>query len=336
MDFLKNKICWIEKEGKVLTNRKSFTELKNYNNAFFKINDSFEKADWTKEPTKSLKQLYKERAQQLRDNYDYLILYFSGGSDSITVLNSFLNNDIPLDEVVINSFPEIEKDILNCNYAKEYLKLRSFSGKITINDINLKKLNLINEKQLWFNDERNNFSGLLPSLTRFYVDFYEENNLINYTRRSGNIGHVFGADVPKLVRYENSFYCQISYSEYTNFGLNEKSIPFFMPVEFPEVLIKQCHVLAKFMLKHNLYKEQDCKISIRDEFNPKMFSAKTGGRPENQFLSGSESKLILTTYMCDDRFKDLYSNSLYKEFIKPRMEKKNQLNLNKMFLLFEF
>ena len=44
----------------------------------------------------SLNQLYKERAQQLRDSYDYLILYYSGGADSHNVLMSFINNNIKL------------------------------------------------------------------------------------------------------------------------------------------------------------------------------------------------------------------------------------------------
>lgn len=336
MDSLKNKICWIENDNGIITNRKYFTELTSYTNTLFKVHESFENADWTIEPIKSLKQLYKERAQQLRDNYDYLILYLSGGADSVTVLNSFVDNNIWLDEVVINSFPEINKDVLNCNYAKEYLKKKSYSGKITINNIDMRKLNTINEKQLWFKDEDNNFSGLLPGLTRSYIDFFEENNLIQYTRRHGKIGHVFGADVPKLVRSDDAFYCQITYSEFTNFGLHAKSIPFFVPVDFPEVFIKQCHVLAKFMLRTGLKEEKDCKISIRDEFNPLMFSAKTAGRPQNQFLAGSESRLVLDTYMIDDRFKDLYSNSLYKDYLKPRMLKKNQLNLNRSFLIFKF
>jgi hypothetical protein len=41
-----------------------------------------------------LKTLYKERAQQLRDNYDELILYYSGGSDSHNILHTFLQNNI--------------------------------------------------------------------------------------------------------------------------------------------------------------------------------------------------------------------------------------------------
>lgn len=48
-----------------------------------------------------LKTLYQQRAQQLRDEYDYLILYFSGGADSYNVMRSFIDNDIKLDEVCV-------------------------------------------------------------------------------------------------------------------------------------------------------------------------------------------------------------------------------------------
>jgi hypothetical protein len=49
----------------------------------------------------SLKKLYQQRAQQIRDSYDYLILYFSGGADSYNVLRSFIDNGIKLDEVCV-------------------------------------------------------------------------------------------------------------------------------------------------------------------------------------------------------------------------------------------
>ena len=48
-----------------------------------------------------LKTLYKERAQQLRDSYDELILYYSGGADSHNILHTFLENNIKLDYVFV-------------------------------------------------------------------------------------------------------------------------------------------------------------------------------------------------------------------------------------------
>ena len=60
----------------------------------------FSQIDTTIEPQIDLRDLYRMRAQQLRDRYDYIRLEFSGGSDSTTVLYSFINNNIHLDEVV--------------------------------------------------------------------------------------------------------------------------------------------------------------------------------------------------------------------------------------------
>lgn len=49
-----------------------------------------------------LPSLYKDRAQQLRDKYNYLILKYSGGSDSHNILMAFLKNNIKLDAIYVN------------------------------------------------------------------------------------------------------------------------------------------------------------------------------------------------------------------------------------------
>jgi hypothetical protein len=65
------------------------------------FNDSFfSSIDWTQEPTETLEELYIERARQLRDQYDYLVLFFSGGADSHNILNAFVNGGVHLDEIV--------------------------------------------------------------------------------------------------------------------------------------------------------------------------------------------------------------------------------------------
>jgi hypothetical protein len=61
----------------------------------------WENFDRTKLGKVPLNVLYKDRAQQLRDTYDYLILYFSGGADSFNILKTFLDNNIKLDEVCV-------------------------------------------------------------------------------------------------------------------------------------------------------------------------------------------------------------------------------------------
>jgi asparagine synthetase B (glutamine-hydrolysing) len=54
---------------------------------------------WDQEPKESLSELYRQRAQQIREQYDYVVLWFSGGADSTNILNAFIDNNIKLDEV---------------------------------------------------------------------------------------------------------------------------------------------------------------------------------------------------------------------------------------------
>lgn len=62
--------------------------------------DFFSQYDWTQEPVESLDQLYKNRAKELREQYDYVVLYYSGGYDSANMLHAFLDNGIYPDEIL--------------------------------------------------------------------------------------------------------------------------------------------------------------------------------------------------------------------------------------------
>src|SRR5210317_1743936 len=70
-----------------------------HNITYSLFDTSLENYDWTVEPAESLDELMRQRALQLRDTYTYLKLWFSGGSDSTTVLRVFLENNIPIDEI---------------------------------------------------------------------------------------------------------------------------------------------------------------------------------------------------------------------------------------------
>lgn len=86
----------------------------NFNNQFYL--DEIKKP----RPSVSLTDLYKERAQQLRDTYEYLILAYSGGVNSHNVLRSFIDNKIKLDEVWVD-WPKqlIEKSGYTLSLSKE-------------------------------------------------------------------------------------------------------------------------------------------------------------------------------------------------------------------------
>jgi hypothetical protein len=67
---------------------------------FYYYDREFVKVDWTTEPTTSLSELYRQRAQQIRDSYEYVILCYSGGIDSTVMLETFYYNNIHIDEIL--------------------------------------------------------------------------------------------------------------------------------------------------------------------------------------------------------------------------------------------
>jgi len=73
----------------------------------------FNKIKWQEAPAVALKELYRIRAQQLREKYDWIRIEASGGGDSTTAIYSFLLNGIHLDEVVFRYPKTGEKDVHN-------------------------------------------------------------------------------------------------------------------------------------------------------------------------------------------------------------------------------
>jgi hypothetical protein len=59
----------------------------------------FDHYNWFVEPVEPLKYWYRKRAEQIREKYDYVVIWFSGGADSHNVLMSFVENNIFVDEI---------------------------------------------------------------------------------------------------------------------------------------------------------------------------------------------------------------------------------------------
>jgi hypothetical protein len=89
------------------------TRTNSSNIKFHFFDEVYGTVDWSKEPQQTLDQLYAYRAQELRDQYDYIALSFSGGADSSNVLRTFLKNKIKLDEVVVWYPVEATEKMLN-------------------------------------------------------------------------------------------------------------------------------------------------------------------------------------------------------------------------------
>jgi hypothetical protein len=82
---------------------------KDSNVTYHWYDDIWSEFDKSKLGSSSLQHLYRQRAQQLRDEYDYLTLHYSGGADSHNILMTFVQNNIHLDNIFTN-WPKIAID----------------------------------------------------------------------------------------------------------------------------------------------------------------------------------------------------------------------------------
>jgi hypothetical protein len=61
----------------------------------------YDQLNWLKEPHESFDELMLAHARNLRNRYERVVLLWSGGTDSHTIYNTFVRNNIHIDEIVV-------------------------------------------------------------------------------------------------------------------------------------------------------------------------------------------------------------------------------------------
>lgn len=230
--------------------------------------------DWKIDPTPTvnLAELYRRRAQSIRDRYSYVILLYSGGPDSKNILDVFVNNGIHIDEIVnINSYAQTgvsENTVHNADYVNnviptlEYLQtVPGFKSRITILDeVELMKKHLAfythTDNHVAFG--ANLFHGSAnmhitkPVWTRYVPHIWEK------IVRGEKVCVVLGADKPMLQlingRYAVVFGDLAQNGGFSYYDDDFKHIDimeqFYQSAETADIVIKQSHILKDFMNSH--------------------------------------------------------------------------------------
>lgn len=246
------------------------------------FNDAvFAAFDWTQEPQESLPELYRQRAQQIRDEYDYLVLFYSGGADSTNILQTFLNNDIKLDEIAQFYSLEGDKGDADANFNAEVVKVAiPWSLKI-VDQHQYIKHRVIDQSQLIeqiyeqpeirhdfiFQQNTtispNNFARVyLRKFVKDYADMID---------KGVKVAFIWGAEKPRLSMVDGK-YClrfQDLVDNCVSPLLQQNDFPgwydelFYWSPEFTRGLIKQAHTIRRglFTLPVN-------SVNFTTEFQP--------------------------------------------------------------------
>ena len=231
--------------------------------------DVYGSIDWTIPIEVPLTELYRLRAQQIRDTYDYVCLHFSGGADSNNVLHSFIDNGIFIDEIIMflpesdvknlnnydrsnrNSFAEIEFEAKR--RLHEYRNIIHPDTKIRQFDISTPLFEILKIDN-WFEYNPPETNAGIVMIAREYSTFNDFKK-ISDLNESKKIAHIIGTDKP-LVYYDGTdYYCYFSDSNAYHTGaidnvrsrfLNNCFTEFFYwSRDLPEIVIKQAQEVKK-------------------------------------------------------------------------------------------
>jgi hypothetical protein len=234
--------------------------------------DVFDRYTWDQEPEIGLRELYRMRAQQLREKYDYIRLEVSGGGDSSTAAYSFINNGIHLDEVVFRYPKTGEKNVTDDPFntkpentlsewryaAQPLLKWIADNApqtKITIHDYSEDMLASGHEED-WVFRTKDYFQP--GHVFKHTVDAVKSHK---HTLDQGlKVCMLWGVDKPKVCIKDSKWYLYFMDVQANNANPevgqwdNLTNEYFYWSPDLPELLCKQAHIIRKwFDLPSNKY-----------------------------------------------------------------------------------
>lgn len=318
--------------------------------------------DWSIEPPFDIDLLYKMRAQQIRDKYQYVVLQLSGGLDSTQILEIFLDNNIFIDEIQTfhhysgtKSFMSDKNALNDLSMLFEYqlavipllkwVKEVSPNTKIVEVDVmpelisNTCKLNseimgqnpitkgLINQPNIVFGSPR----------TITYLSLFHNIKKIE----KDNVCVIRGIDKPGLYALEDFSVNQNTYDLYFNFhdqtmgstkfmagDVMSKSFTlesFFWSPEVPLIPIKQSHLIKNRLRTDITFKEKF--LTLSDLIFRKRKNLLKQNKRHDTLSQQKLERLIFPTIYPSLRHKSLYYG-LKPQANSPEFELLKRLGIN--------
>lgn len=293
-------------------------------------NEVFDNFNWTVEPEGTLEFWYAERAKQLREKYDYIVLLYSGGADSWNMLNAFVKNNIYIDEIAhyivlentpntVDSIPNEEVYKTSYPTAKKLIETnptyRTTKHRIIDSGLNYVKIIASIDKEEYFYTMGNNYYGPWAStIGRLRV---LEPDYINLSDRKKSVCFLWGYDKPlvdfkdgkfKLRFSENALGTLMPPSYQKNKRDEWVDETFYWTPDMPELTCKQGHVLKNFVSR--ITDEMVDNVFVR-YYDPKRYE-----RPAYKVsIEKNNKKFELTTHGAHTA---IYPGWDYQSIVRPK------------------
>jgi hypothetical protein len=222
---------------------------------------------WEIEPAETLDQLYDRHCRDLREKYDYIILSYSGGSDTHNILESFARQNLHIDEIVTNHLTKIteKKTVLDPNVTSSWnlpaehvlqtlprlkeIQNRLPRTKITVLDVSDAVLSsLDNKDESWVLDRR---ESVTPGMVFRYNHLYFSEIRKQFDKNL-KIGIIVGIEKPRTHIENNVFYIRFSDTAANMSSVVDHNHHTNAKVEYfywnnPQIMAKQAHVVKRWV-----------------------------------------------------------------------------------------
>jgi len=228
--------------------------------------DIFSTVNWTVEPSETIEELYIERCQQLRDDYDYLVLFYSGGADSHNILTHFIKAGIHIDEIVsyhaVSYYEKRKKRSFDTNQSQlhnewyntvlpDFKNLANIipNTKLTVFDYTDQSVNLdLTEDWLDIVGEYIH-PGAANRIHRYTFD-----TALTATIQRKRVGLIYGIDKPRVFKVNDQWYMSFLDSIASQPPRLPKSLVesgasvehFYWSDKSVRMLVKQGHLIKQF------------------------------------------------------------------------------------------
>jgi hypothetical protein len=224
------------------------------------FNDNvFSSFNWEICPEQPINYFYDKRAQQIREHYDYVVLFYSGGYDSHNILKTFIDNNIHIDEIIttvpsldILSPFTIEYNLYTKKRLEKYLPFLK-NTKIRLVEYKEMMIDMLRDKNDLLYEMNTKYALYNLINQKFKENLHEHSCNVNAGRK---VVYIFGMDKPQVDCIGGKYYT--SFNDYIiankvpvniqRDGVEDISYEFFYwdPSCVP-LLIKQAHILKNFL-----------------------------------------------------------------------------------------
>ena len=209
----------------------------------------FDNIQWDIEPTISLRTMVDQHVKSIRESYDHVALWLSGGYDSFTILKAFIRNGLKIDELLVQ---QRDWHVNNVNLLDLQTALASAkvvkntwlpNAKITIVNWGSKDTVIDfykNHKLDWIYHS----AGISRISQNSRAVLYEKNPHIKKSRdRPGNSIQLNGNDKPRVNLRDGKWYSARPDSTFYQESA-DRSLQFWF---LPDLYLKQTWMMIKWL-----------------------------------------------------------------------------------------